>query len=192
MFNSNTYILREDGSNDVWLVDCGDTHRVLEQLSQNEKIVGVLFTHGHSDHIYGVNELICAFPHVKIFSNEYGILELGNARLNCSYYHDDVDDIVINPNADLVSLESDVNGVEFNEGWLHAVAYHTPGHDDSCMTYVIDDYVFTGDSHIPGVKVVTIFRTGNRLKANESEQKILELANGRHLMPGHTLSPDIP
>lgn len=187
VFNSNTYILREDGSDDVWLVDCGDTHRVLEQLSSNEHIVGVLFTHGHSDHIYGLNELISAFPDVHIYSNEYGIRELGNSRLNCSFYHDDVDNIEVSPVAKLECLDSDRNGVEICVGWLHATAYFTPGHDDSCLTYVIDNYIFTGDSHIPGVKVVTTFRTGNRQNADESERFILELAKDKVLMPGHTL-----
>ena len=44
IFNSRTYILSEEGSDEVWLVDCGDASRVLSKLrteSQDQRVVGV-------------------------------------------------------------------------------------------------------------------------------------------------------
>lgn len=61
-FNSRTYILTRPDCKKVWLVDCGDTDRVLE-LINGKAVEGVLLTHTHSDHIYGLESLIvnCQF-----------------------------------------------------------------------------------------------------------------------------------
>ncbi len=36
IFNSRTYILSKERSDEVWLVDCGDTDRVLERVEKKE------------------------------------------------------------------------------------------------------------------------------------------------------------
>lgn len=38
----------------------------------------------------------------------------------------------------------------------------TPGHCPSCLTYYTDNYIFTGDSYIPNVKVVTKLPYGDK------------------------------
>lgn len=40
----------------------------------------------------------------------------------------------------------------------------TPGHCPSCLTYYTDNYIFTGDSYIPNVKVVTKLPYGDKKK----------------------------
>ena len=66
---------------------------------------------------------------------------------------------------------------------LTAIA--TPGHNTSCLSFMVDDFLFTGDSYIPGVKVVTNLSGGNKKLAQESLEKILKLAEGKTLCPGH-------
>ena len=83
VFNSRTYILSKDGSDEVWLVDCGDTDRVLERIG-GKRVEGVLLTHTHSDHIYGLEALMELFPEVKIITNGYGAKALGSPKLNIS------------------------------------------------------------------------------------------------------------
>jgi glyoxylase-like metal-dependent hydrolase (beta-lactamase superfamily II) len=65
----------------------------------------------------------------------------------------------------------------------------TPGHDWSCLTYKTDWYLFTGDSYIPGLKVVSTFPKSNKVEANESLRKIMELKEKECLIicPGHFL-----
>ena len=83
VFNSRTYILSKEGSDEVWLVDCGDTDRVLERIG-GKRVEGVLLTHTHSDHIYGLEALMEHFPEVKIITNGYGAKALGSPKLNIS------------------------------------------------------------------------------------------------------------
>ncbi len=93
-FNSRTYILAKEDCEKVWLVDCGDTNRVLEMIGE-KSVEGVLLTHAHSDHIYGLKELIKLFPKVKVYTNAAGVDTLKDPRLNLSHYHTEYPDISI-------------------------------------------------------------------------------------------------
>lgn len=50
---------------------------------------------------------------------------------------------------------------------------------------LVEDHLFTGDSYIPGVKVVTNLPGGDRRTAAESVSKILELGKGKKICAGH-------
>jgi glyoxylase-like metal-dependent hydrolase (beta-lactamase superfamily II) len=52
---------------------------------------------------------------------------------------------------------------------------------------VTDDAIFTGDAYIPGIAVVTSLPKGNKEQAQQSVQKILDLASGRTIYPDHKL-----
>ena len=182
IFNSRTYILTKPDNNDVWLVDCGDIDKVLEKIGK-KTIVGVLLTHTHSDHIYGLQGLLNQFPNVLIYTNTYGIKALQSPQLNMSHYHSEYPDIEFNaPNNTCVLREGDSWEVL---GSLLKV-YETPGHDPSCLTFIIENNAFTGDAYIPGIKVFTSFPHSKRVHAKESVERILQLTAGYHIMPGHS------
>jgi hypothetical protein len=52
---------------------------------------------------------------------------------------------------------------------------------------VTDEAVFTGDAYIPGIAVVTNRPKGDKEQAQQSVQKILDLASGRTIYPDHKL-----
>ena len=185
VLHSRTYILCKENSNCVWLVDCGDTDRVLEKVG--DKIVeGVLLTHTHSDHIYGLEELIKRYPSVKVYTNAEGVGALKSPKLNLSHYHSEYPDISIDtPNNVCVLKEGDEL---FVLGNLVKV-YETPGHSPTCLTYIIEDKAFTGDAYIPGVKVFTGFPHANKQQATLSVERIRKLASNHQIMPGHTVVP---
>ena len=81
IFDSITWLLSETESNHVWLVDCGDIDPILEKL-KGKTVAGVLLTHAHFDHIYGLPELIKHLPECKIYTNEAGLIALADARKN--------------------------------------------------------------------------------------------------------------
>ena len=64
-------------------------------------------------------------------------------------------------------------------------AYETPGHCPSCLTYVLDNWIFTGDAYIPGVKVVTKLPHGDKILAKQSAERILNMAKSKNMCPGH-------
>ena len=93
VFTSRTYILTQDGSLSAWLVDCGDVPPLMDYLSSlrgnSFQIKGVLLTHVHYDHIYGLPRLTEMFPSLRVYTNEYGKKALTDIRLNYSKYHND-------------------------------------------------------------------------------------------------------
>ena len=77
IFNSITYILPTGNEKDCWLVDCGDVEKVIEK---GWNVKGVLLTHAHCDHIYGLNKLMEAFPEALVYTNAEGKEGLMNPR----------------------------------------------------------------------------------------------------------------
>lgn len=183
VFNSRTYILTRPDCDIVWLVDCGDTDRVLE-LINGKTVEGVILTHAHSDHIYGLEALMKQFPNVKIYTNEAGVAALRSPQLNISRYHSEYPDISIEA-TDNVRIVAEGDSLEIMG--VPVQVFETPGHAPSCITYIIEEKAFTGDAYIPGVKVFTGFPYANRAQARESVERILLLSEDRIICPGHTL-----
>lgn len=184
VFNSRTYILTRPDCEKVWLVDCGDMDRVLE-LIKGKTVEGVLLTHAHSDHIYGLETLIDFFPRVKVYTNAFGAEALRSPRMNLSSYHSEYPEISID-RPENVQILTDEDQIEILG--VPSLLYETPGHDPSCLTYIIEDKAFTGDSYIPGMKVFTGFPHSNKPQAAASVERILQLVRGCIILPGHTVT----
>lgn len=184
VYASRTYILSEDGGREFWIVDCGDVPPLVDYISSlggsSFKIKGVLLTHVHYDHIYGLPRLRELFPEVRVFTNEVGRVALGSEKLNYSKYHNDP---IVYESENIVVCEEG-SEIELFEG-VTAKVHETPGHSDSCLTYEVGDYLFTGDAYIPGVKVVTTLKGGDKNLAARSVERIKTLAEGKILCPGH-------
>lgn len=185
IFSSRTYWLTENRQKDVWLVDCGDCEEIVSRLPKDSRIVGVLLTHVHFDHIYGLNRLMQLFPDCKVYTNDFGQKSLIDPKRNFSRYHTDVDDFVFEyPESVVVVGEGEK--IELFEG-MYADVYFTPGHDESCLCYEVEESLFTGDAYIPGIKTVTTFPHSNKKKALESDLRISSIARGMIIYPGHTI-----
>ena len=184
VFTSRTYILSIDGSKDFWIVDCGDVEPLIEKISQLSQrqfnIKGVLLTHAHYDHIYGLPRITELFPGIKVYTNEFGKKSLANERINMSRYHEDP----INYSSDNVIDCPDGNIINLFDG-VNAEVYYTPGHNPSCITFVVGDYLFTGDAYIPGIDVVANLPYSNKEQVPDSLEKIKALALGRIVCSGH-------
>ncbi len=186
VYASRTYILIQDGCSSVWLVDCGDVPPVIDYLKSLGAdlffIKGVLLTHAHYDHMYGLPKLTALFPSLRVYTNEEGKAMLASERKNISRYHEDP----INYISDNVVICEDGEEIELFDG-VKALAHYTPGHNPSCITFEVGDYLFTGASYIPGIKVVTNLPGGNKAFAAESLEIIMRLADGKNLCPGHVV-----
>lgn len=179
VFNSNTYVIRHDKSENCWLIDIGDFEPVLDVV-RNHNIQGVFLTHTHYDHIYGINKLVHTFPKCVVYTSEYGRQGLFSDKFNQSRYHSDSlifqgTNLSILKEGDVIDLFQDIS--------LKVI--ETPGHDPSCLSYYTDNEIFTGDSYIPGIDVITSFPRGNKMDARRSVEKILDLNNFRNIYPGH-------
>ena len=179
VMDSVVYALSDGVSKDYYLVDIGDFDAAQSILPYDANVRGVFITHGHHDHIFGINALKRAFPECVVYASEDSVQMMSSAKANLSYYMEMpveyTGEVSILHNGDCIELFDDVN--------LKVIA--TPGHNPSCLSFLVNDYLFTGDSYIPGVKVVTNLPKGNRILAQQSVEIILSLAEGKTICPGH-------
>lgn len=157
------------------LIDSGDNWIGVESVDI------VLLTHAHFDHIYGLNELLKYSPEALAYTNDAGREMLLNAKKNLSFYHETP---YVFDHPEQIRVVNDSDAVSLGNG-LTAKAVFTPGHNPSCITWVVGDAIFTGDSLIPGLKTVTNLPGGDKNQAVESEKLIMELAKGKIIYPGH-------
>lgn len=185
VFSSRTYWLTEKAQKNVWLVDCGDVEEIVQRLPKDARIVGVLLTHVHFAHIYGLNQLMRLFPQCKVYTNDFGQKSLTDPKRNFSRYYTDVENFVFEyPESVVVIGEGEK--IELYEG-VYADVFYTPGHDESCLCYEVGEILFSGDAYIPGFKTVTTFPHSSKKKALESDLRISSMARGMKVYPGHTI-----
>lgn len=178
---SYTYILPVGNKRECWLVDCGDVEKVIEQ---GWNIKGVLLTHAHFDHIYGINKLLEAFPDAIIYTNAEGEKGLQNPKWNFSRYHEDIEDFIISSPQNVRIIEKECI-LKLDEDLTVEVLF-TPGHEPSCLSFIVGNKLFTSDAYIPGVKTVVTFPRSNKQQAKESENKLkLMEQNGYTILSGH-------
>lgn len=181
VFNSNTYILSVEGENEYVLVDMGDMAPVEEFVQGKNGVVKALFlTHTHYDHIYGIKNLLQLYPDCMIYTSSFGKEALASDKLNFSRYHNDP---IIWVEDNVVVLHQNEQVEIFPKTFMEV--FETPGHDRSCLTYKVEYHVFSGDSYIPGLKVIDSFPNSNKEDARISKERIMELRKGCCLYPGH-------
>lgn len=177
IFNSCSYVLTQDCAS--WIVDCGDVDLLLPLISGRVK--GVMITHAHFDHIYGLNHLLALFPGIPVMTNQAGYEGLLSDKLNYSRYHEtpfvlDTPEVIkIVDDGECVNLFGDID----------VQAIYTPGHSPCSVTWKVGEALFTGDSYIPGLKTVTNFPNSDRWQAQLSREYILQLAESGIVYPGH-------
>jgi hydroxyacylglutathione hydrolase len=183
IFNSNTYVLYQKEENDVWVIDPGSSfNELIDWIEKKGKsLKGIFLTHSHFDHIYGINDLQDKFSDVIVYASLFAKEGLLCEKLNGSLYMEipfvlKKQFINIVKEGDLIFL------------WKNIIlkVIETPGHDRDCISFLVNENLFTGDALIPGIKVHTKLKYSNKKLAEESINRILnEFDNKTIIWPGH-------
>lgn len=181
IFSSNVYIITTSNKKEAYLIDCGAYKNVLKELNVDCRVLGILLTHFHYDHIYYLSKWQELFPQVKIFGSRITYEGLANAKRNLSFYHENPVEITA------------VNYFILNEGDklnlfddIFVNVLETEGHCEGSLSFIVKNYVFTGDALIPNVPIVTRLKTGNKIKAKASIDKIkTSISSDSLICPGH-------
>jgi glyoxylase-like metal-dependent hydrolase (beta-lactamase superfamily II) len=182
--DSNCYILHQAGKEVCVIIDPGTngSEDVIKFLELHGLIPGyIILTHEHFDHVWGVQSLVDKYYCKVICSNLCG-RRISSAKSNLSFFYDQLGFTV---KADTLPSELLTNGLSFYDSQI--VFKNTPGHTDSSICILTGDFLFTGDTLIPGEKIVTKLPTGSKeaFSTTLSWMKELFTADYYTVYPGH-------
>lgn len=181
-FTSNTYLIEKASHVDAFFVDIGEYEASRKYVQEKGlQIQAVFLTHGHYDHIYGIRHLLEDFPQCSIYGHGYTLQSLLDPKLNLSFYHDDP--VFLTSHQGIAIAEN--FEYELYTG-LKIQANHTPGHNPGSMCYVYENKLFTGDSYIPFIPVVTKLKGGNKEENIQSLKRIKSwIQDETEILAGH-------
>lgn len=186
-YENNCYIVRKNTSADCLIIDTGlDNDPLLKYLAENNlNPLALILTHGHGDHIAGVEFLRDIYRQIKVYIHKADAQMLTSAVKNCSAM---VGEKIESKPADVL-LE--------NEGTVDFAGFkfdviHTPGHTPGgiCLYSPQDKIIFTGDTLFANSVGRTDFPGYDVHKCMQQlidniRKKILILPDDTKVLPGH-------
>lgn len=163
------------------LIDCGDA--VVEYVSKhNYAVDSILLTHCHHDHVCGLQNLLNMYPLAKVYCSPRTHEGLNDAVLNLSFTRPEYP-FVFEGNDRIIEITTGM----FTVSGMNVEVINSIGHSDDCLSYIINDNLFTGDAHIPSKTVFTKWPTSNAEQAKHSEELLKRLKKQYNLIirPGH-------
>ena len=157
-----TYIIASGQGREALIIDpvIEKTDEYIQVLKNLElKLVKVIDTHIHADHITGLNEL--------------------NKRTNCTRIMGE------KSKSEVIDLKIK-DDEKINVESIELKAIYTPGHTDCSYSYLMNDRVFTGDTLLINGTGRTDFQNGSSYDAYDSLfNKLLKLPEKTLVYPAH-------
>lgn len=174
LLQSVSYLLVVE--NKLIVVDCGDYEKMIKAIGINREPAIILLTHCHQDHIYGLTKLLDKYPNASVYCSLLTWYGLRDEEQNLSYIIPEYS-FAFTQDKQVAIID---DGIQSLEG-ISIEVLSTPGHSDDCLSYIIGNNIFTGDSYIPFAKVFAKWPRSNKALAIENEKKIIDLINERQL-----------
>lgn len=187
--SSNTYVLYDFlyGRSCI-IVDPGeaDSKAVLEFCEHSGLFPEyILLTHEHFDHIWGCNTLKTIYPEIKIVCSKACAKGIAHPQnyFNLLYFNDGSYFAV--REVDLI-----VEDIGYRLPWNNrSISFiETPGHTQGSICFLIDHYLFTGDTLMKEHKAIVKKRDGGSVESLRQSILLIEqlfAANNVHVCPGH-------
>ena len=183
-YENNCYIARSsDSAAECLIIDTGlDVQPLLKFLERGSLTpVAVIITHGHIDHIAGVEALRKKFPSILVYIHKLDAEMLTDAAANLS----------IMAGASLTAGKADClvdEGDIIEKAGVKLRVIHTPGHTPGgiCFYSEKDGVIFVGDTLFAGSIGRTDFPNGDMKQLIEGiKHKLLTLPADTIVYPGH-------
>lgn len=175
--DGNSYVAASAG--EAVVIDSASPERIVDALRANKLTPKYLIlTHGHFDHITGVEKIKREFPGIKVFINPADADKLGDPVKNLATMFGAR--VVVRAET---SPLSDGTVLKFGQTSLEVMA--TPGHSEGSISVKIGTTLFTGDTLFKGTVGRTDIPGGDLRKLSASLNKLMKLPDATKVRPGH-------
>lgn len=177
----NTYLAYDEETKEGFIVDPG---AYCPELTAKVKEAGVdikyiILTHGHGDHIGGIEGHLKDFPDAKIVAYEDEAEMLENPQYNLSL---DVCGRPVSVSADIYVKDKETLKV----GNFELTFIHTPGHSKGGMCIYTAGHLFSGDTLFRQSIGRSDFYGGDyRVLINSIKDRIYVFPDDTKVYPGH-------
>ncbi len=181
--DTNCYLAWCEKTDEAVIIDPADEGGFIsEEIIRLElKLVGIVLTHGHFDHVLGLLELKLNFMHVPIMIHQADLFLLKTLQKRAQHWLK----IQVNPAPTPDKLVKEGDKIKFGQEVLTVL--HTPGHTPGSICLYNDQVIFTGDTLFEdGIIGRTDLSYSSSKKIKHSLQKIKNLSGPqRQSYAGH-------
>ncbi|MBN1619100.1 MBL fold metallo-hydrolase [candidate division WOR-3 bacterium] len=173
---TNCYAVIE--KDELFFIDPGGFVRDMDFGCKGIKCRYILLTHNHYDHIAGVEKLKSLYPEAEIAVHENDLSGLNDPEYNGASLFG----VNFNPIKPALILKG---GEKLTFGRFGIKVFHTPGHTEGSVSFLVENCLFTGD---------TLFRrgvgrcdlpSGDWGKLTRSLKSYYDMGKNYKVFPGH-------